>query len=234
MPTLDAESAIAEQFVASLFPAACGAVLAGSSASGTSTPTSDLDLVLICPTGALDGGRSSLAATYEHSGRVVEVFAYSPEAYRTWAGREVDAHRPVILTMLSEGVVLRSGPELHDLQTWARDVLSAGPRIEQHALDVRRYAVSALLDDLADADDPGERALLLADAFTALSELLLLTQRQWLGSGKWLLRRLRTGAPAVADRLIGAFASGERSLFLQVADDLLAPLGGRLQAGIVR
>jgi hypothetical protein len=107
-------------------------------------------------------------------------------------------------------------------------------RIERHALDLRRYAVSALLDDLADADDPGERALLLADAFTGLSELLLLTQRQWLGSGKWLLRRLRTWEPAVADQLIGAFASGDRALFLQVADDLLAPLGGRLQAGVIR
>jgi hypothetical protein len=74
----------------------------------------------------------------------------------------------------------------------------------------------------------------LADAFNALSELLLLTQRQWLGSGKRLVRRLRAGDPAVADRLIGAFASGDRAHFLQMADDLLAPLGGRLQAGIIR
>jgi hypothetical protein len=31
------------------------------------------------------------------------VFAHTPEAHRTWAGREVDAHGPDTLTMLSEG-----------------------------------------------------------------------------------------------------------------------------------
>lgn len=234
VPTLDAETAIAHQVVASRFPWACGAVLAGSAATGRSTPTSDLDLVLLVPEGALDGGRSSLAATYEHGGRLVEVFAYTSEAYRTWAGREVDAHRPVILAMLAEGVVLRSAPELHELRTWARGVLDAGPQVEPHALDLRRYAVSALLDDLVDSDDAGERALLLAGAFTALSELVLLTDRQWLGSGTWLLRRLRAWDGAVADRLSDAFASGDRDGFLGLADDLLAPLGGRLQAGMVR
>ena len=232
--TFDDERALADQFVTGRFPTACGAVLAGSSATGASTPTSDLDLVLLCPPDAFDGERSSLAATYEHGGRVVEVFAYSPEAYRTWAGREVVAHRPVILVMLTEGVILRSGPELHELRAWAGEVLSAGPRIETHALDLRRHAVSALLDDLADSDDPAERALLLAEAFTALSELLLLTHGQWLGSGKWLLRRLRAWDRAVADHLSDAFASGDRRRFLQLADDLLAPLGGRLQVGIVR
>jgi hypothetical protein len=232
--TLDAETALAEQFVADRFTDACGAVLAGSSTTGTSTPTSDLDLVLLLPEGALDGGRSSLAATYEHGGRLVEVFAYTPEAYRTWAAREVDAYRPVILVMLTEGVILRSGPELDELRAWAGDVLSAGPHIEPHALDLRRHAVSALLDDLDDSEDPSERAVLLAGAFVALSELLLLAHGQWLGSGKWLLRRLRAWDRPVADRLSSAFASGDREEFLALADDLLAAMGGRLQAGVVR
>ena len=229
---LDAETALADQFVAHRFPSACGVVLAGSSATGTSTPTSDLDLVLLHPEGTLAG--SSLAATYEHDGRLVEVFAYTPAAYRDWAAREVDAHRPVILSMLTDGLILRSGPELLELRAWAGDVLAAGPRIEEHALDLRRYAVSSLLDDLADSHDPGERALLLAGAFTALSELLLLAHGQWLGSGKWLLRRLRAWDRATADHLSSALASGDRDGFLHLAEDLLAPLGGRLQAGVVR
>lgn len=136
--------------------------------------------------------------------------------------------------MLTEGVVVRPGSELHKLREWADEVLATGPQVEQHALNLRRYTVSALLDDLHDAVDAGERALLLADAFTALSELLLLTHGQWLGSGKWLLRRLRAWDRAVADRLSGALVSGDRKGFIELADDLLTPLGGRLQAGFVR
>jgi hypothetical protein len=94
--------------------------------------------------------------------------------------------------------------------------------------------VSALLDDLGDAEDAGERAVLLADAFRSLSELLLLVHGQWLGSGKWLLRRLRAWDRPVADRLVGAVATGDVPGFVQLADELLMPLGGRLQAGLVR
>ncbi|RHA42295.1 hypothetical protein D1825_07525 [Cellulomonas rhizosphaerae] len=225
---------LANGFVADRFPSAVGAVLAGSSAAGTSTSTSDLDLVVLCPEESFDGEDASLAATYEHASRLVEVFAYTPDAYRRWAGRELAAHRPVILAMLTEGVILRSGSELVELRAWADGVLAAGPTIEPHALDQRRYSVSALLDDLTDAEDPGERALLLAEAFRALSELLLVAHGCWLGSGKWLLRRLRAWDGSVADRLTEAFVAGHAVAFVRMADELLAPLGGRLQAGMVR
>src|SRR5690606_32116985 len=78
---------VAESFVASRFPAALGVVLAGSAAAGTSTPTSDVDLLLLGSEEMFDGGASSLAATFEHEGRLVEVFAYTPESFRTWAER---------------------------------------------------------------------------------------------------------------------------------------------------
>jgi hypothetical protein len=106
--------------------------------------------------------------------------------------------------------------------------------IDQRALDVRRYLVSALLDDVSDAKDAGERCILLADAFTSLAELLLLAHGCWLGSGKWLMRRLREWDEGVAQRLSTALVTGDVPSFVQHADELLVPLGGRLQAGLVR
>lgn len=224
----------ANSFVASRFPAADGVVLAGSTAAGTSTPTSDLDLLLLGPEQMFDDGRSSLAATHEHGGRLVEVFAYTPTSYRGWAEREISSFRPVILVMLRDGVVLRESVVLTELRDWATTVLAAGPSIDQHALDVRRYMVSALLDDLADSIEPDERILVLAEAYRALVELLLLAHGRWLGSGKWLVRRLREWDVVVAGRLGEALATGDVDAFVSCADELMTPLGGRLQAGMVR
>ena len=225
---------LVDDLVATRFADARGVVLAGSTATGASTPTSDVDVLVLGPGTMFDEGRTSLAATVEESGRLVELFAYTPEAYRAWAGREVADHRPVILAMLRDGVVLRSDDDVADLRAWAADVLAAGPTVDPHALDLRRYRVSGTLDDLADAHDPVERAVLLADAFHGLAELLLLAHGRWLGHGKWLVRRLREWDAEAADALGGAVVAGDVAAFITGADALLAPLGGRLQAGMVR
>lgn len=224
----------AHDFVSARFPVADGVVLGGSSASGTTTPTSDLDLLLIGPDEMLGGRGSSLAATYEHEGQLVEVFAYTADSYRVWAGREVAEHRPVILVMLAEGVVLREAPVMAELRRWAAEVLAAGPTPDRHALDVRRYRLSALLDDLTDATDPTEVAVLLSAVFEALAELLLLAHGRWLGSGKWLVRRLHAWDPDTARDLGGALVAGDRGALVGHARRLLEPLGGPLQAGMVR
>lgn len=225
---------VVDSFVAERFPAADGVLLAGSSAAGTSTLTSDLDLLLIGPEPMFEPGRTSLAAMEEHAGRLVEVFAYTPDTFRAWAAREVADHRPVILVMLRDGLVLRQSPEVAALRDWASQTLAQGATIDQHALDLRRYRVSALLDDVGDAQDPVERAVLLADAFQGLAELLLLAHGRWLGFGKWLVRRFREWDDDVATRLGNALAAGDVTTFVAEADALLAPLGGRLQAGMVR
>ncbi|WP_187291329.1 nucleotidyltransferase domain-containing protein [Cellulomonas flavigena] len=225
---------LVDHVVATRFPAATGVVLAGSTATGTSTPTSDVDLLVLGPGAMFDDGRTSLAATVEESGRLVELFAYTPQAYREWAAQEVAAHRPVILAMLRDGMVLRSDAGVDELRAWATGLLAAGPVVDPHALDLRRYRVSGTLDDLADARDPLERAVLLAEAFHGLAELLLLAHGQWLGHGKWLVRRLRECDAEAADSLGRAVVAGDVGSFVTEADTLLAPLGGRLQAGMVR
>ena len=225
---------LAADFVAARFPAAEGVVLGGSSASGTTTPTSDLDLLLLGPEEMFDGDGSSLAATYEHEGRLVEVFAYTSASYRVWAEREVAGHRPVILVMLTEGVVLRGGTGMAQLRRWAAETLAAGPTLDQHALDLRRYMVSALLDDLTDATDPTEVAVLMAAMFEALAEFLLLAHGRWLGSGKWLVRRLHAWDADIARGLGEALVAGDRGALIDRAHSLLEPFGGPLQAGMVR
>lgn len=225
---------LAEDFVAARFPRANTVVLAGSTASGTATPTSDIDLLLLGPPEMFPNGRDSLAATYDWGGRLVEVFAYTPASYRAWAEREASSHRPVILTMLLDGAVMQRGSDYVEICDWAQQVAESGPTVTRRDLDMQRYTLSALLDDLTDTDDRAEEAVVLADAFQSLATFLLLAYGRWLGSGKWLVRRLREWDPDVADRMGAALVTGDRHGFVAVAHDLLAPHGGPLQAGMVR
>ena len=56
--------AAARGFVDRAFPLASTAIVAGSTARGTRTPTSDVDLLLLGPSAMLPPGQDSLAATY--------------------------------------------------------------------------------------------------------------------------------------------------------------------------
>jgi hypothetical protein len=70
-------------------------------------------------------------------------------------------------------------------------VLAAGPIVDAHALDLRRYIITDQLDDLRDAQDPLERQVIAGLLFERVAELMLLAERRWIGAGKYLPRRLR-------------------------------------------
>lgn len=95
---------LVDDYVTEYFPESDTVVVAGSTASGARTASSDIDVLVLGPAAMFPGSSTSRAATDEHGGRLVETFAYTPEACRWWAERELAAHRPVILTMLVEGV----------------------------------------------------------------------------------------------------------------------------------
>ncbi|MGA7148326.1 MAG: nucleotidyltransferase domain-containing protein, partial [Microbacterium sp.] len=56
---------LAQRFVTAHFPGASSAIVGGSTSSGTRTPTSDIDL-LVLGEAMFDDCRSSLAATYQY------------------------------------------------------------------------------------------------------------------------------------------------------------------------
>ncbi|MGW8484167.1 nucleotidyltransferase domain-containing protein [Microbacterium sp. NPDC055903] len=223
-----------ERFVAERFPAADIAVLAGSTARGERTATSDIDLLLIG--GHLFDGdaATSLAATYGFDGEAFEVFAYTPAGFETWAMRGIAQHRPVIAHMLVDGLMFRSGADGQALrETWA-DRLAAGPVISVQEVESRRYHLTDAIDDLRDATDPLERQHLAATVFDKTAELMLLSAGQWIASGKRLPRHLRALDDARATALAAPYLAGRLDEFADVAERELERAGGRLRIGYRR
>jgi len=219
------------RYVAVRFPRATGVVVAGSTAAGERTATSDVDVLVLLPVDALVT-RSSLARTEVFEDEVVEAFAYTVPAFRDWAGRGFAEHRPVLAHMLVDGEALLLDEDAADLRDWAAARLAAGPRISAHELDLLRYAVTDLVDDLAAIADPFEETVVRVVLVETLARFLLLAHGRWLGSGKWLVRRLRGWDEGVAADL--AAAATDTSRALSAAERYLAPWGGRLQDGFER
>lgn len=226
--------AIARRFVERRFPEADTALIAGSTVRGERTATSDIDLLVFGPPEMLGPDEDSRAATYAFEGQVFEVFAYAHEAFERWVERDLAAHRPVLLNMLIEGRAVRGGARLEQLRAPWKPVRAAGPRVDPHELDMRRYIVTDVLDDLRDATDPLERNVLAALLFDRLGQLLLLHHGRWLATGKHLPRAMRSWHAERTARLAEPLLAGDHHGFAAAAEAELDALGGRLQADFVR
>lgn len=226
-------AAVTERFIATQFPHADIAIIAGSTSRGERTATSDIDLLLI---GAdlFKDGRSSAAATYDFEGEIFEVFAYTPNGYDEWAQRDIKRHRPVIVHMLVEGIAIRQDSSLEALRTHWRTVLKAGPKLMDEESRLRRYIITDVLDDLRDASDPLELRILASTLFERTAELMLLSEGHWISTGKWLPRRLRAALPERADQLSTRFLRDDYPAFADQVEVELGRAGGRVQAGFVR
>ncbi|CAH0125143.1 nucleotidyltransferase domain-containing protein [Microbacterium foliorum] len=226
--------AVAERFVAARYPGADIAIVAGSTARGERTPTSDIDLLLLGDELFEAEDQRSEASTHEFEGEIFEVFAYTPAGFEEWADRGVAQHRPVTVHMLVEGTAFRDDGRLASLRRRWQSVLDEGPSLSADESTFRRYVITDVLDDLRDAADPLEQQVEAAILFERIAELMLLSEGRWIATGKWLPRRLRTLSRERADRLSIPLLDRDYATFADRVDDELDRAGGRVQSGFVR
>jgi len=224
----------AQRLVEHRHPTAVVAILAGSSARGEATATSDLDLVLV-----LEGSGRSFRETLREHGQLVEVFAYTRDELRRWWDVDASAGSCVLAHMCATGLLLRGGEQGRRLQEQARAFLAAGPpSLPYDELATRRYRLTGSLDDLRDATDQAEQQVIAATVLLNVADLCLIARRQWRGQGKWLARQLRATAPELAGRLLiahrEATAAGQIDDLAQIGEEVLREVGGPLAEGFRR
>ncbi len=222
----------ARRHVEKRFPEAGAAFLGGSAASGAATDSSDLDVLVVLSEAHAD---ASFVETTKYEEQLVEAFCYGPVALETWLEKGRRERRPVLDRLIGDGIALTGSDESRLLQEASREVLLAGPApLSGEEQDLRAYGLSAVLDDLVDATDPGERFVLSATAWREAAELALLLDRRWLRNGKWLLRELRLHPDRFG--LAACAATGQQDLTSLAAAcrSVLEASGGYLQEGFVR
>jgi len=223
----------ARELVRTHFPQADAAFLGGSVAAGTATPTSDLDIAVLCPV-----GHETFRNTTREDGRLVEWFVHTPET----VDRFLEEHdrRATMANIYGCGIVLVSTNGAADeVAARARAILAAGPpRRDAQELEALRYSLTDAYDDLTDARNEYEQ-LATASCVAEISANLLCELRgAWTARGKWLPRRVREADPELGPRLTDAWLtvarSGEAAPLLGVVSALLDEAGGPIREGFRR
>lgn len=229
---MNSAMASARAFVNEIHPKAAAAALAGSIPLGRGTGTSDLDIVVFYADRA-----ANYAETLTYDGWLVESFVYGPEGITEWFALEAAQRRPVALDMWAAGIPLSDNAATAQLQQLAQAMMAAGPEplgAKQQA-DLR-YGLTAAIDDLQGRPEAGEEFAVMADVFVRAGELLLLSNRSWLGTGKWLVRRLGDVHGPAAGKLVRWAQSEAHSPdeLCRIANEVLDGVGGPLQEGHIR
>lgn len=227
--------ATAQELVAERFPHAVAALLGGSSARGTATPSSDLDVVVVLP-----GPPAPYRETVHLRGRTVEFFVHTVDSVWSFVHAEITARRSPLLHLCGASVLVVDHDGVGtDVRAEARRLIAAGPpALTSQERDDRRYRITGLVDDLLDARIDAEITFIGAALLVAAAELVILEHGGWLGVGKWLARRLHQASPQTADELVvthrrlptKAGAQGFAEAVLRAC----APSGGPLAEGYRR
>lgn len=223
--------AIAQHVLASRFPGALCAFVAGSILRGQGTIASDIDLVVVFD--RLDTGwRESLI----ESGVPVETFVHDPETLAWFIDRDAKSGLPIIIDMVASGHVIGSDLQCaHALKAYAVRLLAAGPApLEPAQLNALRYVITDLVDDLRGERTFPELRAIAAQLLQPLADLALLGRNRWSGKGKWIPRLLERLDGSLAKNFDEAFRlamEGNSAALIAFAEAELARHGGPYFAG---
>jgi hypothetical protein len=222
----------ASALLASRYPGADCAFVAGSIMRGEGTKLSDIDLVVIF-SHVKNAWRESLL----FDGFPVEAFVHDPETLRWFIAEDVEGGAPIMPSMVAEGRLI--GPRIAagtPLQIEASATLAKGPPpLSGERLNTLRYQLTDRLDDLHGKRTAAEIQAIGAALYQPLANLILLGRGRWTGNGKWIPRLLQRLSPTLANQFDAAFqnlfAEGDTATLIVLAQDELDRLGGRLFEG---
>jgi hypothetical protein len=228
----DAETA-ARSLIAERFPDARQAWLSGSVVLGHATATSDLDITVVLDEAEVH--RESLV----HEGWPVELFVHTESSIRHFVAKDRARRRPTMARLVATGLPLVPGDAGEALRAECAAAVAAGPDpLSPDELTFQRYSLTDQLDDLVGGGSAGVVDAVAIDVWRGTAELLLASGGWWSGTGKWLIREVEafddargtTYATRLHDGLHAALA-GDPGALVELADEVLEQVGGRLWSG---
>lgn len=224
----------AAQYVDAAHPGCLLAVLGGSAARGAHGPDSDLDIVVV-----EQGESERFRRIVRFRGWVVDCFILGESDYREIFDEGMREANPSLQRMIAEGTVIRHAGRGLAIAGEARADLACGPLPWSRAeIDDARNRLSETMADLMRSRCREERRFIACRLALLAAEFVLRTNRQWIGEGKHLYRRLRECSPgraaALGDALEALCAHDDPAPLVACCRAILEPFGGELIIGYER
>ena len=210
--------------------------VAGSVVRGEASNYSDIDLVVVSP--KID---AAFRDSFTHLGWPVEAFIHDSETIRYFF-ENVDRQigRATLADMIFEGQEIPGPTPLTTrLKGLAGDLLHQGPpELSNDEVEDRRYHISELIDDIREPRNRHELMASGALVYQELADYYFRSRRNWAGTGKAIVRRMKKQDPLFARRFSDAFdtlfTEGQSTKVVDIAKELLEPAGGFLFEGYRR
>lgn len=229
--TVDEAIAFTRRLVASHYPQAQAALLAGSRARGEARPGSDYDVFLLFR--ALPEGAWREKMWFE--GRAFELFGHDLGTLSYFC-RTVVARSgvPSVPEMVAHGIIVlgEGSAPLASARDLARRTLAAGPpRLDPAMIRARVSALTELREILAGCQPGPALTSVGAALYPVLADFTLRSSGSWSASMKRMPDALAELDPALGERFVQAFAAlfggADPAPVLALADSILARHGAR-------
>jgi hypothetical protein len=239
--TRQAPESAARALVEERYPEAIQAWLAGSTATGRATATSDLDVTVLLDSDGVEVHRESVT----YAGWPVELFVHTHASVEHFVAKDLQRRHPTMARLVASGLPLLAtgrGDGGAGVRRLCVEALARGPgAVSEAELELVRYALTDLLDDLAGAEPGPERTAVAVSVWRSTAELALAAAGSWTGTGKWLIRELevldeREGSRLTAelDDALRRALAGDTEPLVRTADVVLDRCGGRYWSGLYR
>lgn len=221
----------ASRFIEEHFPECNAALLAGSVIRGQATETSDLDIIVF---------DEKVVSPYRESlieqGWPIEVFAYNLSSYKNYFKSNYELARPVLIRMVSEGLIITDSGVIHAIKKEAEELLKKGPaKWSEDTILTKRYMITDALNDLIGCTNYSEELFIANALAEAIHEFVLRTNGEWIGASKWVVRSLNQFDEAFTTRFVQSFDTFYKTRnkvdIIKLTDEVLEPYGGRLFEG---
>jgi hypothetical protein len=232
---LDEAVELARQLVKERYPDARAAWLGGSVARGTATKTSDLDITVLLP-----GPPAPLRESLQYAAWPVELFVHTEASLTHYCTKDRQRRQPSMMRLIGETIILldTDGSGAQWQETGRAQIQAGPPPLTDAELQLLRYKITDLLEDLIGADSNDVRTAVASVLWQDAATLLLTGARRWTGTGKGLLRELAsydaehaTDYATALPAAMRAAATGDPEALTTAVDAILNPHGGRLFAG---
>ena len=210
--------------------------VAGSVVRGEASTYSDLDLVVVFPK-----VEAAYRDSFMHREWPVEALVHDAETIRYFLENvDMQVGRSTLANMISEGHEVPGTTDLTDqLKSLAKATLRRGPPLlSAEEIEDSRYHISELIDDIREPRSHQELIATGTLVYNELADFYFRTHRIWAGTGKVVLRRMKKEDPVFARKFAEAFdllfLSKQTGKVIELAEELLAPVGGFLFDGYRR